>query len=121
MMADDRDPLLKTLFAEAPHDLDGKAFTARVMARTRGRKYRVIAGWFLVILALAALAWFFALPLQEIAQLIAQGLTISLFDLGEGWLAWFLLPVNNIASLLVLSIKAIRIVRKKIRNASYAY
>ena len=119
MMADDLDPLMETLFAEARHDLDGKEFAARVMARTRGRKYRVIAGWFSVTLALAALAWLFALPLQEIAQLMAQGLTISLFDLGEGWLAWFLLPVNNIGSLLVLSVKAIRIGRKTIRNAAY--
>lgn len=121
MMADERDPLLETLFAEARHELDGMAFRAQMMARTRGRKYWIIAAWISVTFALAALAWFLAVPIQEFAQLIAQGLTISLFDLGEGWLSWFLLPVNNIASLLVLSIKAIRIAHKKIRNASYAY
>ena len=119
-MADDRDPLIETLFAEAGRDLDGAAFTARMLARTRGRKYRMLAGWLSAGLVLAASIWLLAIPLQEIAQLIAQGLTVSLFDLGEGWLAWFLLPVNNIASLLVLSVKAMRIVRKKIKNASYA-
>ena len=121
MMADDRDPLLQTLFTEGQHDLDGEAFTTRVMARTRGRTYRVAVAWFSVALVLAAGAWLLALPLQEFAQLITQGLTISLFDLGDGWIAWVFTPVNNVASLLILSVKVIRMVRKKFRSASFAY
>ncbi|MCH7816334.1 MAG: hypothetical protein IIC60_07175, partial [Proteobacteria bacterium] len=62
----------------------------------------------------------FALPFQELAALIAQGLTISLMDLGDSWIAWVFAPINNIASLLLLSVKAIRVFRKKIINASYA-
>ena len=121
MMADDRDSLLQTLFTEAQHDLVDEAFTSRVMARTRGRTYRVVFAWFSVALVLAASAWLLALPLQEFAQLITQGLTISLFDLGDSWLAWFLAPINNVASLLILSVKVIRIVRKKFRSAYFAY
>ena len=62
----------------------------------------------------------FALPFQELAALIAQGLTISLVDLGDSWIAWVFAPINNIASLLLLSVKAIRVFRKKIINASHA-
>ncbi len=120
-MTDDRDPILQSLFADAQHDLDGEAFTARVMAQTHKQKYRVIAGGLVVAIVLAASAWIFALPLQELAQLIAQVLTSSLVDLGESWAVWVLAPVNNVASLLVLSVKAIRVIRKKIIGASYAY
>ena len=120
MMTDDRDPLLLTLFAEAQRDLDGEEFTAHVMARTRSKRYQVIAGWFSVALVLAGCVWLLALPIQEFAQLIVQALAITLIDLGDSWLAWLFSPVNNIASLLVLSVKAIRMARKKIIGASYA-
>ncbi len=120
MMTDNRDPLLQTLFAEAHHDLDGEAFTAHVMAQMRRRRYRIVAGWVGVALLLAAIAWLLALPLQEFALLISQGLTRSLIDLGDSWLAWLFSPVNKIGSLLVLIVQAIRIVRKKIIGVSYA-
>lgn len=119
MMTDDRDPLLEALFAEAQHDLDGEAFTAHVMAQTRFVRYRVFAPWIGVALMLAGGAWFLAIPL-EVAQLIAYGLTTTLIDLGDSWLAWSFSPVNNVAALLVLAVKAIRIGRKKIIGASYA-
>jgi len=119
MMTDDRDPLLEALFAEAQHDLDGEPFTARVMAQTRFVRYRVFAPWIGVALILAGGAWFLAIPL-EVAQLIAQALATTLIDLGGGWLAWLLSPVNNIAALLVLGVKTIRIGWKKIIGASYA-
>ena len=119
MMTDDSDPLLQTLFAEAQHDLDGEAFTAHVMARTRFLRYRVVAAWICVALILAVGAWFLAIPL-DVARLIAQVLATTLFDLSDGWLAWLFLPVNNIAALLVLSVKAIRMGRKKMIRASYA-
>ena len=119
MMTDDRDPFLQTLFAEAQHDLDGEVFTAQVMAQMRFLRYRSVAPWIFVALMLAAGAWFFAIPL-EVAQLIAQVLTITLIDLGDSWLAWLFSPINNIAALLIISVKAIRIGRKKIIGASYA-
>ena len=53
-------------------------------------------------------------------MLVAQGLSISLVDLGEGWLAWVLAPVNSVASLLVLSVKALRMGAARVRRASYA-
>jgi hypothetical protein len=46
-------------------------------------------------------------------QQVSLVFTISLFDLGDGWVAWALSPVNNIAGVLLLSVKAIRILRKR--------
>ena len=119
-MTEEPNSLLETVFAEAQHDLDGEAFTARVMARTRTLRYRAAAGWMGVVLALLVGGWLFALPLQEFTVLIAQGLTIPLIELGETWIAWVLSPINNIGSLIVLSVKAFRVGRKKIISASYA-
>ena len=120
MMTDDRDPLLQSLFAEAQHDLDGEAFTAKVMARTRILRYRGAAGWICLALVLLACSWLLAIPLQGFAPLIARGLDTTLIDLGDSWLAWLFSPVNSVAALLVFSVKAIRIGRKKIMGASYA-
>jgi hypothetical protein len=118
-MTDDIDPRLQALFAEGQPDLDGEAFTARVMAKSRFLRYRVLALWIGMAMVLAAGAWYLAIPL-EVAQLIAQALTTTLIDLGDGWLAWVFSPVNNIAALLVLFVKAIRVGRKRIIGVSYA-
>ena len=118
-MTENQDLLLQTLFAEAQQDLSAEAFTARVMTRTQILRYRVAVGLICVALALAICAWLLALPAQEIAQLIVQGLNTTLLDLGDGWPAWLLAPVNNIASLFVLSLKGILTIRKKTIGASY--
>ena len=118
-MTDDRDPRLHALFAEARHELDGETFTAQVMAKSRFMRYRVWGPWIGIALMLAAGAWYLAIPL-ELAQLMAQALTTTLIDLGGGWLAWVFSPVNNIAALLVLLVKAIRVGRKRLIGASYA-
>ncbi len=112
MMTDGRDPLLQSLFAEARHDLDGEMFSTQVMAKTRFLRYRVVVAGLCIALILAAGAWFLAIPV-EVAQLVAQVLATTLVDLGDSWLAWLFSPVNNIAALLVLSVKAIRMGRKK--------
>ena len=120
-MTDDRDPLLQKLFAEARQDLAGEQFTAQVMAKTKILKYRNLAGGIAALLVALVLAWLFALPLQEFAQLITRFLAISLLDLGDSWLAWLLSPINNVASVLVICGKGLRVAWKKIRTASYAY
>jgi len=119
MTTDDRDPLLASLFDEAELDMNGDVFSTLVMARTRARRVRIAAAGVFTGLVLLAGAALLATPLQEFARLLAVGLTTSLIDLGESWLAWIFSPVNMIGSLLVLSAKGIRIGRKKIVNASY--
>ena len=122
-MDEERDPILQNLFAESQHDLDGAAFIASVMARSRFLRIRRFLPWIGGTLALLV-GLLLLVPLQEFGVLIAlyvtDVLTITLVDLGEGWLALVLSPVNNIASLIVLGVKALRMGRKKIVGASYA-
>jgi hypothetical protein len=118
-MTDDMDTQLRKLFAETQPDLDGQVFTARVTGKTRNRKYRYIMGLVSLSLVLVIAVWLFAIPLPEASLLITQGLTTSLFDLGEGWMAWVFLPINNVASLLILTFKAIRVVHNKNRCGSW--
>lgn len=119
-MTEDRDPLLQTLFAEAHQELDGEVFISGVLDQIRSQRNPLAAGAVCGALLFAAAAWIFALPLLEIAQLITTALSITLVDLGQGWIFWILSPINNIASVLVLAWKAMRIIRNKILNASYA-
>jgi hypothetical protein len=119
MMTEYRDPALEELFRAAQRDLADETVTERVMAGTRQRLVRMaalaLAGSAVVLLV----AWYlFAGPLLEFAVLISQFLTNPLFDLGTGWLALVFLPVNNIASILVLSGKLSLLAWKKLTGSS---
>jgi len=115
MMTDHRDPLLQTFFAEARQDLEGEALTARVMAKTQSLRFLLLAAGISAAVLLLTGTWLiFGLPLLEFAVLVSEALTATLFDLGSGWLALVFLPVNNIASLLVVTAKTIHYTRKKL-------
>jgi hypothetical protein len=118
MTTDQRDPFLQSLFAEAGQQLEGEAFGARVMARTRRLRYLALAGGAALALTVLSGAWLlFGLPLFEFAVLLSQALATPLFNLGEGWLALVLLPVNTVASVLVIALKALRMLHKRIYGA----
>lgn len=120
-MTEQRDPLLVNLFDQAEQELDGEAITARVMARTRRFRFLLAAGAISVALVLLAGAWLtFALPLFEFAVLIANALTTTLFDLGEGWLALVLMPVNNVASMVIIALRGTHLAWKKLKGGSFA-
>ena len=113
MNTDNRDPRLQNLFAEAEQELESEVFTTSVLNQTRAFRYRIMAGWSLAALTLALIAWLLEIP-QELPQLVAQSLTATLVDLGDGWLSWIFSPINNIASLIVLSIRALHVAMKKL-------
>ena len=119
MMAELHDAKLESLFAEAKRDLEGEAITAQVMNRTRNRLITLLGGGALLTLAGLLIGWYvFAGPLLDFALLISGTLTDPLFDLGEGWLALVLLPINNIASILLLSTKLSLLGWKKLTGSS---
>lgn len=121
MITDNQDQLLQSVFAEARQDLDDDVLTSRVMAKTRRVLYKLAAGVLFIAVVLVAGVWLiFGMPLLEFAVLISQFFTMALIDLGEGWLALVFMPVNNIASLLVIGAKAIHLGWKKILSASFS-
>jgi hypothetical protein len=114
MTTEGRDPLLQTLFREAEQELDGTLLTERVMARTRRFRLLLLGGSASAVLLLLGGAWLLlGIPLFEFAVLISGVLATPIFDLGQGWLALLLLPVNTLASLLVLMFKAVRFLQKR--------
>lgn len=120
MMTNNQDQLLQTVFAEARQDLDGTAFTARIMSRTRKFLYLLALGGIAVAGILLTGAWLiFGMPLLEFAVMISNVLTTTLIDLGEGWLALVFMPINNIASLVIITARAIHLGWKKISGASF--
>ena len=122
-MTEHRDPVLQTLFAveqTVQDEKDAQVFTKGVMARTRRLVYQIAGVLAAIFVVLLLCIWVFAIPLQEVVQLITQTVSATLFDLGKSWVSWVFAPVNNIASLIVISLKVMRIVHKKILRASYA-
>jgi len=120
-MADDRDPLLESLFLEASHEMEGKEFTALAIAAPQRLKQKLLAAGFGIMCLIALCAWLLALPMQEFALLSVNLLSTNLVDLGETQTAWLLSPVNNLASILILSIKLCRSIWKRITASNYAY
>lgn len=115
MMTMNGDQLLRSMFSEVQQDLEGEAITASVVAKTRKLNYTLMAGGVLVILALLAGVWLtFGIPLLEFAVLVSEFLTMTLVDLGTGWLSLVFLPVNNIASLLILTARGAHLAWKKL-------
>ena len=117
-MTEQLDPRLQTLFANSRDELEGETFVTGVVTKTRFLRYRLpvlLAG---ITLALAVCALLLAPSLQDFALIVAWGMTTSLVDLGDGWLAWVLMPVNTVGSLLILGAKVIRVAQKKITGAS---
>ena len=120
MMTGNRDQLLQSMFAEARRDLDGEALTARIMTKTNRLLYLLVAGGISLALMVLTGVWLmFGIPLLEFALLISQVLAMGLFALGEGWLAVVFMPVNNIASLLVITARGLHLTWKKINAASF--
>ena len=119
-LTDKRDTALQDLFIAANNDLPSEEFTRSVMKKMRQRhlrRYAIAAGFGLISLIGI---WFLALPVQTFVQLLTALLTQSLFDFGDTWLSWLLAPINNIASLLVLSIKLLLSFKKMITGRAYS-
>ena len=119
MMTEHRDPALAALFEQANRELEGEALTAQVMSRTRNRLAVMAGGAALLTVAALLVAWqVFAMPMLEFAVMVSQFLTNPLIDLGEGWLGLVFLPINNLASLVVLAAKGAMLGWKKLTGTS---
>ena len=112
-MTNDRDAVLLELFTEADRTLDDGAFTESVLKRTYGLVVRL--GLLAVGIAIVVLASALVMGLSPwtVAQQLSNVLTTSLIDLGEGWAAWILAPVNSIGGALVISAKGARMLYKR--------
>ncbi|MEQ8247845.1 MAG: hypothetical protein RID42_09185 [Alphaproteobacteria bacterium] len=103
-MNDERDPSLQILFASADEPLEGTAFSRTVMVRVEAmRRRRLYArfGFFLAVIGLGALV---GPSLINLAGLATVGLSTTVIDLGSSVFAQALLPLNNVATLLILAV-----------------
>lgn len=113
-MNDDRDPTLLTLFADHEQNLTDSNFTDRVFAQIESQKRRAMIGWSIAGLVLLPCAWLLMSSMQGIVYLLAQGLTVTLIDLEQGWLALLLSPINSVAGLLAIGFKLFRMAYKRL-------
>jgi len=118
-MSREFDARLQTMFADANMELDGANFVGRVMTNTLAWRNRLVAALAGLSLVVAICVLVFNIPLLQITQQVSLIFTTALIDVGEGWTALLLAPVNNIGSLLILTAKALRIIQKKMAGASY--
>ena len=120
MTTNENEMRLQTLFQEAAIDLDGEAFTDDVVAKTRRLVYRVASILAGLVLMFLVSAWWFAVPVQELSLLITHFLASPLVNLGEGWAGWVFTPIKNIAALIALCAKVLRMAWKKRVSNSYS-
>lgn len=119
MMTEHRDPALEALFKQANSELEGEALTAQVMTRTRSRLVVMAGGTALITVLALLIAWqVFAMPMLEFAVMLSEFLANPLVDLGDGWLGLVFLPINNLASLFVLTAKGAMLGWKKLTGTN---
>lgn len=119
MMTENNEINLQTLFAAEQGEIEANGFVAEVMNKTRFLRYRLPALLGALAMVVVALAMLLAPSLQGFALTVAYGMGATLVDLGEGWLAFFLLPVNTVGGLLVVVAKAVRMVQKKFFGGAF--
>ena len=119
-MTEVRDPILQSLFADTQENLDGEAFTNDVMVRTQQLRYLVMTKWVGLILLLILATTLLPFPMIDFALFVTQGLSTELINFGDTIATWLLAPINNVASVLILCLKGIRMAWRKVRYASYA-
>jgi hypothetical protein len=113
-MNNDCDAVLIELFTEADKTLDDGAFTQKVLKRTYGLVIRLgLLAMGIAAVVLAGAVVMGLVPLS-VAQQLSNVLTTSLIELGEGWAAWVLAPINSIGGALVISAKVARVLYKRI-------
>lgn len=115
-MNDDLDPALQIAFANAERELTDDAFGAAVMAGIeRKRRVRTV-GWLAIGAAGIALVWLLALPLQNLALALVNGLGTSLVSGEDGLAMQMLAPLNSVAGLLALVLLAVQMLWRRIRG-----
>ena len=112
-MIDERDRDLNALFAGADQPLDGDAFTSATMMKAKRSRYRRVAGFLPVVLALLA-ALLFAAPLQQLAVLATGALAMPLLPIGDPFFAAALLPVNNVAAVCAIAFLLLRAAHRRL-------
>lgn len=111
--------MLETVFCEAERELAEEKFTTTVLQRTRRVRYRIAAGIIFIFALVVAAAALLSVPVFEFAVMLSAVLTNPIVDLGEGWLAFLLAPVNNCGAILVVVVKAARMLFRRVRRWSY--
>ncbi len=113
-MTTERDSAVQTLFDVAKHDLAEEPFVTRVMSQVDNLRRRTVIGWIAVGLVLVACAWLLAAPVQDAVQLLAQALSLSLFEVGDRWIANLMAPINSVAGLVGLGLLGLMAAVRKI-------
>lgn len=103
-MTDDLDPTIQALFDEAPAPEASPAFQSRVMAALNQQSRRRKLMWFALDLLAVIVIWLASEPLQEFAMAMIPWMMSSLLELGDSLWAQLLAPVNNLASVLALTV-----------------
>ncbi len=118
-MTEDRDPFLQTLFAEDQQELAGDAFIEDVMAKTRNIRRNLYLTFAASILAFVVIALIAEWPLLGLAITFSEVLGMELVNFGNSTISWVLLPINNLATLLVLLWRVVLIAWNRASSASY--
>ena len=118
-MSNERDPRLQVLFAEADEALDDSGFTRQTMKEMRRRRMQRRLGTVLAVLALMVVASQFLQSLQPVAVVVTQVLTIELINLGNSPASWILAPINNLATVLIVVGKGLKVSWDRVRQSIY--
>ena len=118
-MSEERDPYLQSLFAEQD-ELDHADFLSdfqqeiQRLERLRWLSAALLGAVLILIL------WLMSEPLYVLGVSLTLSLTAPIIEMGDGLISLMLSPVNNVASILILTAKLGWSLWKRVRTESYA-
>ncbi len=101
---------LHTMFAQADSDLRDAEFTAEVIEQTDRSRVRRVALRLTTMLLLV----FVAIPLQDVAHLLAEYLVVPLFPVDDDLLRLAFAPLNSVGAVLSGVLLLLRLVYRRI-------
>ena len=118
-MTEDRDPFLQTLFAEDQNPLPADDFVDAVMERTSRLKRNLYLVFVALVAGFFAIALVAGWPMLELASTLSGVLGMELVNFGDSATSWILLPINNLATILVLIWRLVLMAWNRAASASY--
>lgn len=101
-MTEDRDPYLQSVFDDNQTELTEEEFVQSVMARTVRLRRNLYLCSFVAFGFILIVSWLMSWPLADIGLAFSQVLGTELVELGDSVISLLLIPVNNLATLLVI-------------------
>ena len=113
-MTSERDPMLQSLFDEARQDFADPEFTAAIFDRINKRKRDVQIFRVAILVLIVLIEVLLESPLRNSLGMMVDVLDMDLFAVGDGWVGFFVAPLNSLAGLVGMILLGVNLLFRRL-------